>query len=76
MNRQSDTYLDVGRVSQLEAVEHGCVVSVQPHQVVMVTLLHDGAFSHQEDVVTVHQVLRTQETVTCCHVSACEYDLS
>lgn len=66
MNSQTGApYLEVGCVSQLEAVEHGCIVSVQLHQVVMVTLLHDAPVPHQEDVVTVHQVLRTQVEVTC-----------
>lgn len=57
--RLSDRYLYVGSVSVLEVVEHGGVVSVQFHQVIMGPLLHDSSLPHQDDIITVHQVLHT-----------------
>lgn len=58
-----EQYLKVWWVSQLEVVEHCCIVSVQFHQVVVVTLLHNSPFLHQDDVITVRQVLHTNTKV-------------
>lgn len=53
-----------GCFSQLKVVKHGGVVSIQVHQVLMAALLCDAAVTHEDHVITVHQILIT-ETGQC-----------
>lgn len=51
------SYLNKRSVSELQVVKHGCVISVQIHQVFMATLLRDASLSHKDHFIAVYQVL-------------------
>lgn len=53
----SRSYLYKWIVSELQVVKHGCVISVQIHQVFVAALLRDASLSHKDHFVAVHQVL-------------------
>lgn len=52
--------LNDGCFSQLKVVKHGGVVSIQIHQVLMAALLCDATITHEDHVITVHQILITE----------------
>lgn len=52
--------LNEWRFSQLKVVENGGVVSIQIHQVLVTALLCDAAVTHEDHVITVHQILTTE----------------
>lgn len=51
------TYLNKRSVSELQVVKHGCVISIQIHQVFMATLLRDASLSHKDHFIAVHHIL-------------------
>lgn len=50
--------------SQLKGVKHGGIVSIHIHQVLMAALLCDAAVTHDDHVITVHQILITETSIT------------
>lgn len=63
VNKVGRSYLNKMSVSQLQVVKHGCVISIQIHQVFMATLFCDAPLSHKNHFIAVRQVL-LQKNIT------------